>query len=360
MGVVRSAAQHFHRSMSNMSTPVMPIVPSIVKAAVHPSAASSFSIAQLNILASNLAKPDRFPYVQPTVLEWTTRKEILVRQLTSLQADVLCLEELSDYWTYFRPTFLELGYDSVYVKRPSGHVSEWSGQKKLDGCGLFFRQSKFSLKEVESVNFSDEHDRVALLVLLEEIATSELVLVGTTHLWWNSAKVDHQLKQLIELNREMNDMADAIHAKYRLPAGHTVPVVVCGDFNNSPSSLLYRYMENSFLRPKCSMKSAYANYCIGDGSASSAEQVESGGNEPPHTTVNFRRCWTIDYIWFSSEHLRPDSVLEIPSEEALRSEDGPEGWQASLPSNAATNQNGIPNSVHGSDHVPLLATFSFT
>ncbi|RHZ01718.1 hypothetical protein DYB37_004809 [Aphanomyces astaci] len=339
----------------------MPTIPSLVQAAAHPSAPSTFSIAQLNILASNLAKPDRFPYVQPPLLDWAIRKEILVRQLASLQADVLCLEELSDYWTFFRPTFLALGYDSVYVKRPSGHVSEWSGEKKMDGCGLFFKQSKFRLKEVESVNFSDEHDRVALLVLLQEIATNQLVLVGATHLWWNSSKIDHQMKQLVELHREMADLTQFIHAKYTedLPAGRTVPVVVCGDFNNSPSSQLYKYMENSFLRPDWTMKSAYADYRIADGTA------DTGSNEPLHTTVNFRRCWAIDYIWYSSEHVRPLSLLEIPSEAELRSEDGPAGWQdkslGNLPADTTTtNQNGIPNSVHGSDHVPLLATFAFT
>ncbi|KAF0699356.1 Aste57867_10072 [Aphanomyces stellatus] len=338
--------------------------PPIVRAAVHPSPASTFSVAQLNILASNLAKPDRFPYVPPELLAWETRKDILMKQLEALQADILCLGECSDYWTFFRPSFLALGYDSVYVKRPSAHTSTWSGEKKQDGCGIFFRQSKFRLKEVESVNFRDQHDRVALLLLLQEIATDQLVLVGTTHLWWNSRKVDHQMKQLVELNQEMTQMTATIRTKYGpLLRQGSVPIVLCGDFNNSPTSPLYHYMENNFLSHAATMKSAYASYRLADGTASTSELDAHVSNEPPHTTVNYRRCWTIDYIWYSQEHMTPTSILEIPSEEDLRAEDGPPGWKTGVTdipqAELCLNHNGIPNSQHGSDHVPILATFAF-
>jgi mRNA deadenylase 3'-5' endonuclease subunit Ccr4 len=33
-------------------------------------------------------------------LDWNHRRMILIRQLEELDADILCLEELSDYWTY--------------------------------------------------------------------------------------------------------------------------------------------------------------------------------------------------------------------------------------------------------------------
>lgn len=55
--------------------------------------------AQLNILASNLATRNHFPYVVDSSLNWDNRKMALLRQLEELDADVVCLEELSDYWT---------------------------------------------------------------------------------------------------------------------------------------------------------------------------------------------------------------------------------------------------------------------
>jgi len=104
-----------------------------------------------------------------------------------------------------------------------------------------------------------------------------------------------------------------------------------------------------------------------------------GEYEPPHTTLNYKRAWTIDYIWHSNYILRKGgsgrddtsgrlhpqltNVLEIPSENDLRAEDGPEGWVQREKKNGEPlldpqkNNNGIPNSVFGSDHIPLLAIF---
>jgi len=56
-------------------------------------------------------------------------------------------------------------------------------------------------------------------------------------------------------------------------------------------------------------------------------------------------------------------VLEIPSESDLRSENGPEGWVEREKKmgepllDPQKNNNGIPNSVFGSDHIPLLGIF---
>lgn len=94
-------------------------------------------------------------------------------------------------------------------------------------------------------------------------------------------------------------------------------------------------------------------------------------NEPPHTTVNFRRCWTIDYIWYSQSNLVPYKILDIPSEETLRQEEGPLNWfnrlamsdsyskSGRLPSGFQGNHNGIPNSRFGSDHIPLMTELEF-
>lgn len=163
--------------------------------------------------------------------------------------------------------------------------------------------------------------------------------------------------------------------------------MLCGDFNNSPDSAIYEYMENSFMqKPNLegmyeAFGSAYGAYLPNQAAAQSdasssppapSEQAQVGPKgEPPHTTVNFRRCWTIDYIWYSKSSLVPSRVLEIPPESVLRSEEGPPDWlnriarsdsyskAGRLPSGLHGNHNGIPNSKFGSDHVPILAEFEF-
>ncbi len=88
--------------------------------------------------------------------------------------------------------------------------------EKKDGCGIFFKDDRFKLVMERSINFKDQHDRVALMVLLEdrngasstgtggklhdegEKRKRDLVLVTTTHLYWDSTKIDDQMKELRE------------------------------------------------------------------------------------------------------------------------------------------------------------------
>ena len=106
------------------------------------------------------------------------------------------------------------------------------------------------------------------------------------------------------------------------------------------------------------MKSAYAMYQLALDPTIPLAEVRLGIHEPPYTTVNFRRCWTIDYIWYSHNTLHIEDILEIPHEAELRQEDGPENWHAAVDLDPSTgNYNGIPNAQQGSDHVPLLALF---
>ena len=52
---------------------------------------------------------------------------------------------------------------------------------------------------------------------------------------------EHQLQEVRELE---NEAFRQLSIKKR----PTSPVIICGDFNNGPESVVYKYMTNSFLR----------------------------------------------------------------------------------------------------------------
>lgn len=52
----------------------------------------SFSVAQFNILAQSYALHQWFSYCKPEVLEWETRGPRLIKCISELKADILCLE----------------------------------------------------------------------------------------------------------------------------------------------------------------------------------------------------------------------------------------------------------------------------
>jgi len=357
-----------------------------------------------------MASPPHFPHVKPEFLAWKQRKHTLLNEIRHLVAaptlgrsplssqpelDVLCCQELTNYWECFAAEMRQLGYASVYVKRPSLHATSWSGMDKEDGCGIFFRDDRFVLIKERSINFKDEHDRVALMVLLEHRTEQlegrsedtqheeerELILVVTSHLYWDPSRVEDQLKELREVEEGIEKMKSFAERKYKLKR---LPIIFCGDFNNTPRSPIYRFMRQEISlgeKEQKGMRSAYENYGLLQKEKGliqmGSEQFsgEEGALEPAHTTVTSRRCHTIDYIWYSPMHFLPRFLLEVPEEEALRKEDGPELWverenerivqdakkkgkdPAEAVFKSGCNYNGLPNSAFGSDHIPLLAIF---
>jgi mRNA deadenylase 3'-5' endonuclease subunit Ccr4 len=235
--------------------------------------------------------------------------------------------------------------------------------EKKDGCGIFFKDDRFKLVMERSINFKDQHDRVALMVLLEdrngasstggklhaegEKRKRDLVLVTTTHLYWDSTKIDDQMKELREGTCVCVCACVCVYVcaacavctdKVRWPVGEGIEemrllverefkqselsIFFCGDFNNSPQSPIYSYMRDEIgvradPRSSTRMRSAYDVYgslqpdqgrilLPAEGNAAGPQQ------EPTHTTVTSRRCWTIDYIWYNPASLRPTHLLEVP------------------------------------------------
>lgn len=383
----------------------------------------SFTVGQFNILAASASNPRHFPYVRPRHLSWRKRRQVLLRQIRALDADVLCLQvccavpcraaprreicalahttifcalqELDNYWTFFRQRLADDGYDSVYLPRPS-HTPAWS---KRDGNGIFYKVADWMLAGHEQVYYTDENDRVALGTLLRHRRRRDTFLLAvTTHLYWDARGAgavvqDREVRELetavlrwLESFRKQpkavpDDDADVpADGRARDPAQQGVPgqrayqavmandgvrskgfqpgtrigVVITGDFNAVPGSPPIEFMLNDFgERLGVQLKSAYSAYPGGP------------AGDAPYTSWNFRRAHTLDYIFHDSA-LRTTQLARLPSVTELEEDDGPEGWRdaAVLPRGACEADRpslrpGIPNARHGSDHIPILARLEY-
>jgi CCR4-NOT transcription complex subunit 6 len=344
-------------------------------------------------------------YCPPWALSWSYRRQNLLREVLSYNADILCLQEIQSdaFDDFFAPELARAGYAAVY-KRKTEQVYTGSAYA-IDGCATFYRQDAFTLIKKYEVEFNKAaasvaesvgppggsrekamsrlmKNNVALILVLEAIdggraaplggnstpnAKRPLLCVANTHIHANPELNDVKLWQVHTLLKGLEKIA----------ASAEIPMVVCGDFNSMPGSAAHSLLATGrvdpqhpelandplgILRPSSKLAhglpltSVYAaasrpqpggDASLPDGGAG-VERLRqrldvNHTGEPLLTNCTRDFCGTLDYIFYTNDALVPTGVLELPDEGALRGR--------------AVNglPGGLPNAVSSSDHISLLA-----
>lgn len=155
---------------------------------------------------------------------WEVRFPRIIDMLTSSNADIISLVELDEYDAFAEALS---DWDSVFRKRPR--------RSSKDGCGVFWRRTKFQLGASEGFDFVDREDtgqtlkdRTCLLVLLRFVASpASKVLVISTHLARNPEcpnQTKVRARQTAQLMRHLTDFAHRNKAD-------EAPVILMGDLN---------------------------------------------------------------------------------------------------------------------------------
>lgn len=321
----------------------------------------SFTLMSYNTLCQHYATPKMYRYTPSWALTWEYRRDKLTQQILSYNCDVFCLLEVEcktfeDYW---QPMMEKEGYSSAFHAKTRSKTMQGLESKKVDGCCLFYRNSKFRMIRKELIDFNSlwmkhkkfertedylnramNKDNVALCMKLQHLKTNESVWVATTHLHWDPKFNDvktFQVSVLLDyLENTLKD--DSPRQDFK-----KIPLIICGDLNSYKDSAVYEllstgrvvvhtdkvprdygYMSTKNFMHSLALKSSYS--CIG---------------ELPFT--NFTPSFTdvIDYIWFSSHALRVRGVLGEVDPEYI------------------SHFIGFPNDKFPSDHIPLISRFEF-
>ena len=293
------------------------------------------------------------------------RFQNLKREIIQVDGDVVCLQEVqSDYFSsHIQPFMAEQGYDGLF-KQKTRDAMGMAG--KVDGCAMFWRKSKLQCIENYSIEFNElaqrqaqslgmnprkedtaqylnrlKKDNIAQCAVLEFTQTSRSTVnqhnrlcVFNTHFYSNKDYPDIKLWQAWQLVNQIEEYALAVN----------LPVLLCGDLNSTPDSAVYDLLSNQAVHPGHPDIIEAKDGILPDARSithnlkiSSTYQTVTG-DEPSFTNYTGGFKGTLDYIWYSSDNLRPLSAAPIVEEEAI------------LKYGIA-----LPNPQFSSDHIMMLA-----
>ncbi|KAL6296998.1 hypothetical protein ACE6H2_005140 [Prunus campanulata] len=341
----------------------------------HSSSDLTFSVLSYNILAGIYAFGNRYSYCPEWALSWEYRMQNIINEIIEYDADILCLQERDHFEDLLKPALAKCGYSVLYKTKTKEVYTP--NQYTIDGCATFYRHNKFkeivkyeleydksALPFVEALEpelkkagrFRLLKDNVALVVILERVKNEECfdgnqprICVANTHIHASEKFPDVKLVQVVSLINGLEKIANS-----------KIPLLICGDLNSLPLSIPHSFISKGILQsvpnkendplgvyqylwpcPIYTLKSAYACFFQSDGiEEQQRRKMDSETMEPIFTNFTSEFTGTLDYIFFTVNSLRLESVLELLDKEALGS--------------------GLPSPQWSSDHIALMGSFTFT
>ncbi|KAE8813284.1 carbon catabolite repressor protein 44-like [Hordeum vulgare] len=319
-----------------------------------------FRLVSYNILAQVYVKSAFFPHSPSASLKWKARSKAVLTELKSFNADLMCIQELDEYETFYRKNMESSGYSSIYVQR--------SGDKR-DGCGIFYKPKSVELLQKEVIHYNDlvetcrlddtvisapsnnsspseessgkednkkrgdpddprvrlKRDCVGLLAAFKLSDPCEhILIVANTHIYWDPEWIDVKLAQAKYLLSKVSEFEKIISNKFTCKPS----VIIAGDFNSTPGDKVYNYLVSASSE---STDEAHIKLC---------SLYAANGGEPEFTNCTPGFTGTLDYIFLSGGNsIEPTTLLRIPR-----------GGSPDV-------EGGLPNFHHPSDHLPIGADF---
>jgi mRNA deadenylase 3'-5' endonuclease subunit Ccr4 len=330
----------------------------------------SLQIVSHNMLSQVNFLPKYFAHVdtRSRVNKWSVRSKMLIDTWLATNdtedeatiPDVLCIQEM-DMFDQCNEALTQHGYRGVYAPM------------RKDGLALFYNAQTLKIVRHRVIEYPQRGAIVAALQPIQHRNVAPIV-VACTHLYWQDMHGLH-LESIDILHKALAAMQGEMQSIAKAPCS----VIVCGDFNTTPDSKVYRAMtarqsnsSSDDLKAvpdslstqgktnKTTKKSKKRKKKHGTASVSVAADSKSACNsidrlftsayanhrgthkEPYYTTFVPTRKETIDYVFYTS----PNKRLELQRIEDLPDFKGSDDF--------------IPNDVHPSDHLPLRCWFRYT
>jgi CCR4-NOT transcription complex subunit 6 len=315
-----------------------------------------------NILAETYATEDQHPYTPTHFRKWEYRREKILEEILTADADIICLQEVEDlqFREFFVPRLRARGYEGQHkLKTRAKNVAH---SDAVDGCATFYRREKFQKEasfEVEYQTLAIEiiptgpgldrtirRDNIALLLVLQMHSNggstkgrgpraTKRILVCNTHIHWAPAEADVKLMQVQLLLREVQKVCRQFEDPH-------MPLLITGDFNSEPSNAVYQLLKNGRVGKEHADWNSDVNYGVFSAEGCShpfhLRDCFDGICEPTFSNFNGDFMAILDYIWYSSDSITCLGTAATPTKQEIALQKSP-----------------LPNSHYPSDHIFLLA-----
>lgn len=272
------------------------------------SSQQSLRIMQYNILSQQLSQSH--VYVEKKYLNINYRFNLLCDIIKQSNCDIICLQEVDGTKTFQIKNPMHIGQKIAIYGQKLGYQYSYyrkNTQNEIDlGNMILYKKKSFHLIQQFYLHYPNQKQFAIILHLQYKLSQLSDIVVICTHISCDYDKPEIQLQQV----RTLVEYCQTNYSNH--------PIIICGDFNAQPNTLVYNYMIQSF-------HSAY---------------YQQWNQEPIATNINPPFIGCLDYIFFTPRKIHLQSIEEI-----------------TIPSQIKTF--GIPNKYYPSDHLPLIANFGF-
>lgn len=274
------------------------------------------SVFQYNVLAQCFATSVRHTRAGEEVLKHPNRLNKVLENILKDDPDIICLQEVEKVGDahIFQNDLLKKGYTSLFSY----------GKDKLYGCVIAWKDEVLSVQKMKAFALRNKDTQTGMMAKLSYMGNP--IYVACTHLKADKTPKGEMIRQgqFIYLKEQMD--------KFSEPGENWI---FCCDLNASPEKgvsgepLAYNSVcEAGFI-------SAYKDFL---------------GKEPEYTTHKYRKNWKtkeevlqshcIDYIFTKGDSIFCSDVVDLYQVNKKKDET-------------------LPNKLQPSDHLPLMAYFSF-
>lgn len=336
------------------------------------------TISSYNILCRHYLWESVYNYLPIEYTSWNYRFDRLNKTFIDLSklSDVMCFQEMEYkiYKDYWKKIFEDRNYDSIFQKKPKPDY--WKKTSTMmDGVSIFYNKDKFELLNYEHINFANHfkhssiieqtldtqtrlnvRNTVAIIAVLRHKFTNEIIFASNTHLYWSPKHDDVKLMQTYLLT---NLVKKAVMRFYkiseeelnqRILENKGPNIVMVGDFNSTPDSMVYKFMskgfinklnEPSFPQNYGSKVNSLINNNLGKFKSPYKDLYSAGIFKKTTYTPKFKEV--IDYMWFAdcNKNFKFTKVLGDIDQDYL------------------SDYKGFPNVDFPSDHIAILSQFEF-